>query len=181
MLNESLAKRYSQALYASAKQKRQEAAQFKELRIIQNELEAYPQLRRSLISPVVPATAKKEIIKEVFAEMISQRSFNFLFVLIDNGREAFFDDIVECYKVQFCEENKIIEVTVESARELDLQMRIFVETHLNMITGQKIKMVPVVNPDLIGGLVIKYSGHLYDGSLRRHLNNVHNLMLPQHT
>ncbi len=179
MLDESLAKRYAAALYASASAKKQQREQLKELRIIQKELSEHAQLNQCLVSPAVARPIKKKIIQAVFADKISVRAFNFLFVLIDKGREACLNDIIECFKRQFCEENGIVEVTVESASELDMQLCIFIETHLNKITGKKIKMQTVVRPELIGGLVVKYGGCLYDGSIKRHLGNIHSLMAPK--
>ncbi len=179
MLDESLAKRYATALYASASAKKQQREQLKELRTIQKEFSEHTQLKQCLISPAIARPVKKKIIQAVFADKISTRAFNFLFVLIDKGREAYLNDIIECFKRQFCEENGIIEVTVESASELDMQLCIFIETHLNKITGKKIKMQTVVRPELIGGLVVKYGGCLYDGSIKRHLSNIHSLMAPK--
>ena len=46
MLDESLAKRYAAALYASASAKKQQREQLKELRIIQKELSEHGQLNQ---------------------------------------------------------------------------------------------------------------------------------------
>lgn len=183
MLNESLAGRYSTALYASAKTggSGQTLTQFKELQIIAAALRTHAGLKKSLNSPTVARAVKKEIIKAVFKDQISQRTLNFWSVLIDKGREPYYEDIVECYKKQLCEDNGIVEAKVESAAELDDQMRMFIELKLSKISGRRVKMIVDVRPELIGGLVIRLGERLYDGSIKRHIENMRSRMLNAET
>ncbi|MBQ7528753.1 ATP synthase F1 subunit delta [bacterium] len=172
MLSNTVARRYASALYASALATKETLIQLRELKIVSKLLADNSQLNESLTSPTVARQAKKRIIKEVFDGQISVRTFNFLFVLIDKGREAYYDRIVDFYEEQLCEDNGIVKAEVSSAIELDDQMRIFVETHLSQMTGKRIKLTTDVDPELIGGLVIRFDGRLYDGSIKRHLENM---------
>lgn len=172
MLSNTVAKRYAAALYASALSSNEVLVQLKELRTVSKVLQDNADLGKSLNSPTVARQTKKRVIKEIFADQISVRTFNFLFVLIDKGREAYYDLIVDYYEKQLCEDNGIIKAEVSSAVELDDPVRIFIETHLIQMTGKRIKLTLDVDPDLIGGLVIRFGGHLYDGSIKRHLENI---------
>lgn len=178
MLNESLARRYSIALYASAKAKGEESLQLKELRIVQGVLAENPALRRALIAPTISRPVKRKVLQAVFGGQVGQRTSNFLYVLVDKGREIYLDDIVESYKREFCAEKGIIEVLAESASTLEESLQAEITQQLGRLTGKKVKMEVVVRPELIGGLVLKYSGYLFDGSVRRHLDNIHDLMAP---
>lgn len=182
MLNESLAKRYSAALYASAKAQGPggDKEQLRDLHTVWDLFNGHEPLRRCLTSPAVPRSAKKKILKAVFADSdLSVRTFNFLFVLIDKGRESYFNDIVECFKKQLCEDHGIVEAQVESAFELSEDTRSLIETSLKKITGKRVKMHYEVRPEIIGGLTINIDGRLYDGSIRRHLDNLRTRMTPK--
>lgn len=187
MLNEALSKRYSAALYSCAKEEggNQTVAQFKELQAVLHTFEEHEDLKRCFITPTVSRGTKKEIVKAVFAEHVSQRTLNFLRVLIDKEREAYFEDIVECYTRQLCEDNRIWEVKIEAAEDLDKTLCDLIkdrlETGLNKNKAaedrpERVKLKVEVKPELLGGLIIHLGGRLYDGSIRRHLDKMRSLL-----
>lgn len=187
MLNEALSKRYSAALYSCAKEEggNQTVAQFKELQAVLHTFEDHEDLKRCFITPTVSRSVKKEILKAVFAEHVSQRTLNFLFVLIDKGREVYYEDMVECYTRQLCEDNRIWEVKIEAAEELDktlcglIAAKLEAELNKNKAPEEqpeRVKLRVEVKPELLGGLIIHLGGKLYDGSIRRHLDKMRSLM-----
>jgi len=187
MLNEALSKRYSAALYSCAKEEggNQTVAQFKELQAVLHTFEEHEDLKRCFLTPTVSRRAKKEIVKAVFAEHVSQRTLNFLRVLIDKEREVYFEDIVECYTRQLCEDNRIWEVKVEAAEDLDKTLCDLIKDKLeaglnkNKAAGdqpERVKLKVEIKPELLGGLIIHLGGRLYDGSIRRHLDKMRSLL-----
>nr|HPM24952.1 F0F1 ATP synthase subunit delta [Phycisphaerae bacterium] len=63
-----------------------------------------------------------------------------------------------------------IEVQATSAVELDAAQRAEIERLAAQLSGRKPLVQYIVNPDVIGGLVLRIGDYRYDHSLRRHLN-----------
>jgi F-type H+-transporting ATPase subunit delta len=62
-----------------------------------------------------------------------------------------------------------IEVVATSAVELDAQQKAEVARLAEQLSGLKPLVAHVVDPGVLGGLVLRIGDHRYDNSLRRHL------------
>lgn len=172
MLNETLAQRYSVALYALAHNTGEAGQQLRELEVVTGLLAEHRNLRQALESPTIPREVKKSIVGSLLSGRVSGRTLQFVRLVVDKGREKLIADIVACFRKQLKEQEGIIDAKVEVAAELEPALEALVKMRLLEITGKKVQMEVVVRPELVGGAVITLGDHLYDGSVRYHLDEI---------
>lgn len=121
-------------------------------------------------TPKISIDDRKEIVNDVFGEKISKEMLNFLFIVLDKRRT---NDII---RIQG-EFHKLIDIhmgivpaIVKSAKELDELEKEDLINKLKELTGKKIRLKTLVDPDVIGGLYIKVGDKVIDGSIRNKLN-----------
>ena len=70
------------------------------------------------------------------------------------------------------EENKRLEVTVTSAVELDPELVQRIGSEIEKQTGQTVELRSVVDPDVLGGLVLRVGNKVLDASVRNRLDKL---------
>lgn len=95
-------------------------------------------------------------------------------LIIDRRREFFLQDIYKAYLALLDKEENILEVEVLSAISLPEELRVKLEEKLKTLSGSKIRIKEQVDPEIIGGLIIKIGDRLIDGSIRKDLESLRN-------
>ena len=167
-----IAKRYADGLFASAKDSDKVQDVFDNLMLIQETLEASQDLKTFLENPIISHDDKKDAVIQIFKSSLSDLSFNFLLLLIDNNRFEVFNNVVREYSNKINELNNIIEVNVISAVQLNDDMKEKLINKLKNKTSKNIIANYRLNPDIIAGLVIEINDKTIDTSLKTKLNNL---------
>lgn len=178
MSKERVAIRYSRALFEIAKDQDATTSYGEFLNAITKGIEENNELQEYLCSPHVPRNAKKEILNEVFSaapEMLK----NFLFLLIDKGREDLLKDIALGYQQITDEEASALEVAVVSAKPLKKEIQILLTQKLEEVSGKSIRLRLSEDPNLIGGMTLHIGNRWIDGSVKGQLESLkYSLMKP---
>ena len=141
-----------------------------DLQTVMTILESSNELKTVLTSPIIHK--KQEIIDEVFKNEISSEVLNLLKILADKGRFDEFENIFEEYKKLQDEKNGIKSVTVTSAIELKDEYKKQITDALTKRINKKINAAWQINPDIIGGLVVKIDDDIIDTSIKNKLDNL---------
>jgi F-type H+-transporting ATPase subunit delta len=72
----------------------------------------------------------------------------------------------------YAEERKLLPVTVTSAVELDKGIVKDIGKKIEEQTGRKVELTAKVDPDVIGGLVMRVGNMVMDGSIRARLERL---------
>jgi F-type H+-transporting ATPase subunit delta len=99
---------------------------------------------------------------------------NFFQVLQKNGDLNEYEKIIAVYEEYDRQQRGIKEMEVITAGETKLNKTMVDE--LNRIAGADIEIKQKIDRNLIGGVVIKVEDTLIDGSIRNHLNNLHDTL-----
>ncbi len=95
---------------------------------------------------------------------------NLVYLLIEKGRVSMLPDIADEYRHLVDEYNGIERAEVTTAIPIDDKARKNLSEKLGDITGKKVIIESeYVDPDLIGGIIVKVAGKLIDGSTRGRL------------
>lgn len=172
MLKGAVAARYAQAFFDVAQDNNQIMDIENELRGFMQALNESDELQRVLSNPQVSVDLKKTIIREVFEGQISRSTLNFLCVILDRRREVFLESIVERYIALANETRNIIEAEAISAVELPVVHKVNFMQVLSRMTGKEIRIDYQVDPEIIGGVVVRLGGRIIDGSIRRQLERL---------
>lgn len=172
MLDETLAERYSEALYGMAHEAGEAGEQLRELKLVGDLLEEHAQLRKALESPAVPREIKRNIVCKLLQARVAQRTLHFLYLVIDKGREHYLPAIIRSYEKMLQVDEGVVEARVEVPTPLDAATEMRVRARLVELTGKKILLDVRVRPELIAGAVITVGDRLFDGSVQTQLEQI---------
>jgi F-type H+-transporting ATPase subunit delta len=135
--------------------------------------EGSAELRNFLASPAVTREAKHGVIEKLVARLGASRIIrNFLFVMADNQRIHLLPEIVETFERVLRQRQGIAEAEVTSAAELNDEQKTTLLSTLERLSGKRIQAKYSLEPELLGGAVVRIGDTIYDGSVRNRLNQL---------
>jgi len=97
---------------------------------------------------------------------------NFLKLLIENHRMPVIFRVRRAYEDLWEEENKLLPVQVTSAVELDQVTVKQIGDRIAEQTGRKVDLSAEVEPDILGGIVVRVGNSVLDASVRNRLEQL---------
>ncbi|MBK1989824.1 F0F1 ATP synthase subunit delta [Sphaerospermopsis aphanizomenoides BCCUSP55] len=168
-----IAQPYSQALLSLAQSKNltedfgADARTFLSLLAANNELQGF------LDNPFIQPENKKNLLKQVLGEGVSPYLRNFLLLLVDRRRISFLEPILEQYLALLRQLNQTVLAEVTSAIPLtEAQQQAVKEKVLAITKAREVELEAKIDPDLIGGVIIKVGSQVIDASLRGQLRRL---------
>ena len=169
MIEGSLARRYTRALFQLAR----EAGQEEKIGLEIGQFHAafsVSELHGALTNPAFPMDGRKRILIQVAnALRLSVLSIHFLSLLLERDRLAHLSGIVTCYRRLLNEAKGRVDAKVVSAVALDAALVERLREQLRGISGKEIVLQQETDPSLLGGLSVELEGKVYDGSVRTQL------------
>ena len=97
---------------------------------------------------------------------------NFLEVLVERHRMPAIFRIRQRFDVLWEKENRLLPVEVTSAVELDQDTVKSIGDRIGQQTGRKVELSSKVDPDILGGIVLRVGNSVLDASIRNRLNQL---------
>jgi F-type H+-transporting ATPase subunit delta len=97
---------------------------------------------------------------------------NFLGLLIEKGRSTEIFRIRDRFDQLWKQEDKLLDVTVTSAVELDPAVVEKVGSEVERQTGQKVELASRVDDEILGGIVLQVGNMVLDASIRSRLEKL---------
>jgi len=160
---------YAEALFRVARNKGVVAEIGESLQGVGAVVRDTPEFRRFLRAPMIETARKKAVVESVFHGRIEDLLVDFLCLLIDKDREDAIEGIVEQYRLLADREAGRMRVGVRTAQPLSEAQRQKLESTLRDVLQHECLLDTRVEPELIGGMVLRIGDKLYDGSVRRQL------------
>ena len=143
---------------------------------VSEKIDANPDLRKYLLDPQIKLDKKKKALQAIFQDFISEKTYNFLFILIKDKKIGYLDQIVEKTKKRKKEEEKILEAVIESVVPLDIAQEKDVKQALADKSDKQILIKNLINPDLIAGLRITLGDIVIDSSVQGKIGRLKNII-----
>jgi ATP synthase, F1 delta subunit len=167
-----VAKRYASALVGVAKELGRIDEVQQELLKVGAEFKNYPALNQVMNSPIVKPTQKKEILKALAPKLsLSPTVVNLLQLMIDQDRLSALPVLVLIYRDQADEVLGRVRVQVKSATPLGAHEQ-RLKSVLEKSLKKEILMEFSVEPQILGGLVVRVKDQVFDASLKRELERL---------
>lgn len=139
------------------------------LEVLQNSAD----LNQFLANPFAKDDAKKAVLRQICGEEIHPYTRNFVLLLVDRRRILFLDGILKQYLTLLRELNQTVLAEVTAARELTEAQQQSAREKVQAITGARAVDLDIkIDPDLIGGVIIKVGSQIIDASLRGQLRRI---------
>ncbi len=97
---------------------------------------------------------------------------NFLEALLERHRMPVIFRIRTRYEQHWDEEHKLLPVEVTSAVELDKSTVQNIGKRIGEQTGQEVELSSTVDPDILGGIVLRVGNFILDASIKNRLNQL---------
>lgn len=136
-------------------------------------LQSHAELRQVLLSPSVPASAKRGIASAV-AERIGMAptGVRLLQLLADRDRLGMMDELLAVFRERLLDRRKVVRAELRSAVPLSSESVAAIASRLGAVTGKNVAVDAAVDPALIGGVVATVGGTVYDGSVKSQLEKL---------
>ena len=144
---------------------------------VSNAVESDRRLRVFLESPRVSSQQKNEIIQKAYGAALPRNFVRFLQALVDHRRQMLIPAIAHEYHNLVDQAEGRVHASVTFAREADERDRDLVTSQLSRALGKTVVPHFHVNPDVLGGVVVRVGDTVLDGSVRRRLAILRGRML----
>lgn len=168
-----VARRYARAFLDTAQAAQVATVVLDEMEGFAALLEGSRELREVFGNPSFTAVARGKVLGELLLKTkTSPLSKQLLGYLLAKGRLLVLREICDAYKAQLDALSGRRQAVVMSAVPLDADAMGRIGDKLSGLGGGPVELAQKVSPELIGGLVVKMGGTVYDGSLRCQLDKL---------
>jgi F-type H+-transporting ATPase subunit delta len=169
----TLAGRYASALFDLARDQRQIESVGKSLEALNQALADSKDFNELVSSPLV----SREEAGKAFAALAPQLNLdpvtaNFLGVLARNGRKSELRNVIRSFRRLAAEHRGETTAEVVTARPLNDDQLAQLKQQLRTRAGRDVNIDAIVDPSLLGGIVVKLGSQQIDASIRTKLNRL---------
>jgi F-type H+-transporting ATPase subunit delta len=168
---EEIAQVYARSLFEVAKEHDEVDEIHEQLGEFADAVDGNRELQMFFFSPYFSSEEKKDGIDKV-VDGGNEHFVNFLKLVAERHRVPAIFRIRREFDAMWREENKLLEVRVTSARPLDDELIQSIGRRIEEQTGQRIELDANVDPDVIGGLVLRVGNLVMDASVRGRLERL---------
>jgi len=168
---EELAQVYARSLFQVAREHGKPDVLREQLAQFADALDANRELAVFFFSPYFSTKEKQEGLQRLL-DGADPVLLNFLGLLIENHRMPVIFRISHEYERLWDEENKTLPVEITSAIALDEQTTASLGRTIGERAGRKVTLAAHVDPDIIGGIIVRVGNSILDASIRNRLEQL---------
>jgi F-type H+-transporting ATPase subunit delta len=168
---EEIAEVYARALFEAAKDDGVLDRAHDELGQFADALDEDRNLQVFLFSPYFSSEEKKDGIRRIVSDA-DERVLNFLELLAERHRMPAVFRIRRIFEDLWADENKLLPVVVTSATELDAGLVEDIGKRIEEQTGRRVELSSKVDPDVLGGLMLRVGNMVLDATVRNRLEQL---------
>jgi len=173
----SLAGRYASALFDLARDQRQIEAVGKSLDVLGQALLDSKDFAELVSSPLVSRDEAGKSFAALAPELgLDPITTNFLGVLARNGRKNALRSVIRAYRRLAADHRGEITAEVVTARPLNDDQLAALKAHLRTRADRDVTIGATVDPNILGGIVVRLGSQQIDASIRTKLNRLASAM-----
>lgn len=135
-------------------------------------MDDHPELRDRLTDVTIAIPDKLGIVSELLADRAHPQTLAGLVYVIQAGRARLLTEIADAVVERSAQMRDRAVAQVRTAAPLDHDRTSRLALAIERTTGKKIDMKVVVDPDLLGGIVVRVGDMVIDGSVARRLDEL---------
>jgi F-type H+-transporting ATPase subunit delta len=169
----SLAGRYASALFDLARDQRQIESVGKSLEALSQALVDSKDFSELVASPIVSRDEAGKAFAAIAPQLgIDPVTANFLGVLARNGRKKELRNVILAFRRLAADHRGETTAEVVTARPLNDDQLAALKAQLRTRAGRDVTIDATVDPDILGGIVVKLGSQQIDASIRTKLNRL---------
>ena len=166
-----VARTYAKALFDAAKEQGRLDEVNDELQSFVAALPEVPELQALLRNPQLDPPAKAEALAAIL-EGSDELLVNFLRVVAEKGRAAMIEEIARELEALVAAEEQILKVELTTAFELSDEEAGSIVQQIEQASGRRVEAARSVDPELVGGLLLKAGSLEVDSTVRGRLDRL---------
>ena len=124
-----------------------------------------PLLRAVLANPIIGLDKKAGILSELFTGKVNQMLLNYFKIVVSKGRSEILYATAQEFINEYNKRKNIVKATVTSATPLSEKNKKQIEDLVKEVTKGDVMLETKVDPELIGGYILKVGDRQYDASI----------------
>jgi F-type H+-transporting ATPase subunit delta len=174
MTSRTAALRYARALFDVALKEQQDLERIeRELVSFADLVKQHEELSRALLNPAIPASRKRGAVSEILKRTtMTTVVAKLLTLLAERDRLILLPDLVAAFRQRVMDHRGVVRANITTAMPLDAERTRSVERALATATGRQVMLVAIVDPSIIGGVVTRIGGTVYDSSVTGQLSRM---------
>jgi F-type H+-transporting ATPase subunit delta len=172
-MNESIINvRYAKALFSLGKEKGLLVTLKSDIESVLDVCSKSAEFILFLESPVIKTSQKVKLLREIFSGSLHELTLKFLVLVTENNRETFIPNICRNFLDLLRKDSGIKSAVITTATGLPAatieKARLILEKELN----SRIELTGKVNPEILGGIILRVDDRQYDASLATQLKKI---------
>lgn len=168
---EEIADVYARSLFEVAKEQHKLDGVRDQLGQVADAVAEDRDLQTFFFSPYFSTSEKADGLKKMLVD-VDPTVLNFLELLVEKHRMPALMRIRRVFDRLWERENKVLPVQITSAVSLDPQVVAQLGDRIGQQTGQRVELTAEVEPDILGGIVLRVGNQILDASIRNRLEHL---------
>ena len=169
--------RYAKAFFSTAKEKKKLDKLKTDLQLVFEVCNTSDDFILLLESPIVKTSKKADLVSKIFSGKIDELTLNFLMLIVENKREVHIPGICRNFLDLTRKDQNIKSAVLTTAADVDAATLKNVEELLAKELNASVELSTQVNPDILGGLVLRIDDKQYDASVATQLKKIKQTLL----
>ena len=169
-------KEYALALFAVGIENSSCDQMHEDLNLVKDVVTSTPGYTVYLSDPAIPKSERIEKLTEAWENQVGEDILSFLCVLLEHGDMAILGNAIDEFELMYENYKHYARAVITSVVELDDEQKKRLEANLMKSTGKRIEAEYVIEPNIIGGITVTVDGMYYDGSVKKNLKNIKEVM-----
>ncbi len=166
------ATRYAQAILQKANENDTQAVLFGDMQSVYGTIQNSRELQAVLQSPVIKAHDKREALLKIFSGQ-SDITHSLINLLIENKRAPLLGAVASTFIDLYNEQQGVKIATATTAVPLSSELEKKIINKVKELTGsEKVVLNSEVNPNIIGGFILRVGDIQYDASIANQFRNL---------
>lgn len=167
-----VASRYAKSLIDLAKEQNALEAVHGDMQQVIEVIKSNSNLRAVLKNPIIKLHKKANILKAIFGEKAHESVLAFFDLLVKKGRSGVIYATAQEFVSEYNREKGIVEASVVSAVPLSKDQLEQIIAIVKSDYGNEVLLTNDINPDLIGGFILRVGDKQVDTSIASQLNKL---------
>lgn len=168
MLKGAAARRYAEAVFELGQNPDTLDSWLADVRLIADYFSNH-QLSFILGEPNVRFERKEAIVRDLLGGKVKQEGLGLALALVESDGVGLATRVRDEFERLYNNHRGLAMADVTSAQPLDDAMRASIIRQMEQMTGKRIELREKVDPELLGGVIVRVGDNLIDGSVRRRL------------
>lgn len=164
--------RYAKAILNLAKNDGSDAAVYNDMQLMEATIQDSSDLKTLLKSPIIKLSDKVTALEAIFGSKVNNYSLGLIKLLAKNKRLDILEAVANDYQIIYDHLKSIDVAVVTTAIPLTAALEAKVKEKVKELTGHETSLSNEVNPNIIGGFILRVGDLQYDASIAKSLREL---------